>query len=54
MPSVLTQDQMNSYLNDGYVIVKALFDSEEIDLLRRRSGNPQPLIRPAGYQRHHE
>ena len=32
---MLTQEQVKAYHRDGYVIAKALFEAEEIDLLRR-------------------
>lgn len=32
---MLTQEQINAYHEDGYVIVRGLFDAEEIDLLHR-------------------
>lgn len=50
MPSILTPDQMNSYVNDGYVIVKSLFDNEETGLLRR-SMEEDPAIRSHFYDR---
>ncbi len=50
MPSILTPDQMNSYVNDGYVIVRSLFDDEEIGLLRR-SMEEDPAIRGHFYDR---
>ena len=33
----LTPEQISDYHRDGYVIVRGLFDTEEIDLLRRAS-----------------
>ena len=35
MPCVLTPEQLASFERDGYIIVKSLFDAEEVDLLRR-------------------
>ena len=32
---MLTPEQINAYHRDGYLIVRALFDAEEIDLLQR-------------------
>ena len=32
---MLTQEQIQTYHDDGYLIVKSLFDAEEIELLRR-------------------
>ena len=32
---MLTQEQIQSYHDDGYLIVKSLFDAEETELLRR-------------------
>ena len=32
---MLTQQQIQTYHDDGYLIVKSFFDAEEIELLRR-------------------
>jgi len=32
---MLTQQQIQAYHDDGYLIVKSFFDAEEIELLRR-------------------
>ena len=34
MPSVFSPAQQSAYETDGYVIVRGLFDQEEIDLMR--------------------
>ena len=35
MPSLLTQTQLAAFHTDGFVIVRAMFDPDETDLLRR-------------------
>lgn len=39
----LTPEQISDYHRDGYVIVRGLFDTEEIDLLRRASKDDKAL-----------
>ena len=39
----LSPDQIAAYHRDGYVIVKGLFDAEEIELLRRASKDDKAL-----------
>lgn len=39
----LTHEQISDYHRDGYVIVRGLFDAEEIDLLRRASKDDKAL-----------
>ena len=34
MPSLLTPEQRSEYESDGFVLVRSLFDAEEIALLR--------------------
>jgi ectoine hydroxylase len=43
MPNLLTPEQMKTYEDDGLVIVRGLFDAEEVDLLRRAM-EEDPLV----------
>lgn len=43
MPNLLTPEQMKAYEDDGLVIVRGLFDAEEVDLLRRAM-EQDPLV----------
>jgi len=40
---MLTQEQVEQFNRDGYVIVKSLFDAEETDILRQAARNDQAL-----------
>jgi ectoine hydroxylase-related dioxygenase (phytanoyl-CoA dioxygenase family) len=44
MPSVLTQEQLREYNDNGLVFVRGLFDAQEVDLLRRAM-EEDPAIR---------
>jgi len=44
---ILTDDQLARYHADGYVLVRGLFDPEEIDLLRRAAKEDHELDRRA-------
>lgn len=43
--TILTTDDVNQYHQDGYVLVRGLFDTEEIDLLRRAAKEDRELDR---------
>ncbi len=43
MPSPLSPEQQQQYDRDGYVLLKSLFDREEIDLLRRAAKEDKQL-----------
>jgi ectoine hydroxylase len=45
--AILTDDQVDRYHADGYVLVPGLFDAEEIDLLRRAAKEDHELDRRA-------
>lgn len=50
MPSILTPEQFDDYQRDGYVIVRGLFDAEEITLLREAI-ETDPQLRESLYNR---
>ena len=50
MPSILTPAQFDAYQQDGYVIVRQLFDAEEIGLLRAAI-ETDPQLRESLYNR---
>ena len=35
MPTLFTPEQRAAYQRDGYVMIRNLFDGEEVDILRR-------------------
>lgn len=50
MPSILTPEQFDAYQRDGFVIVRQLFDDEEIGLLRAAI-ETDPQLRESLYNR---
>jgi len=50
MPSILSPEQASAYQRDGYVIVRQLFDAEEIGLLRAAI-ETDPQLRESLYNR---
>jgi len=50
MPSIFTAEQRRAYLEDGYVLIKSLFDAEEIGILRAAI-EQDPQIRSSFYDR---
>ena len=44
---MLTQDQVDAYHRDGYIIATGFLDAEEIDLLRRSAIEDRQLDRKA-------
>ena len=50
MPSILTPEQADAYQRDGFVIVRKLFDDEEIGLLRAAI-ETDPQLRESLYNR---
>ena len=51
MPSIFTADQQADYERDGYVLVRSLFDAEEIAILRAAI-EQDPALRASLYDRH--
>ncbi len=47
----LSQQQLTQYGSDGYLLRKACFDQEEIDLLRRAAKRGQRTRPPLVWQR---
>ena len=50
MPSLFTPDQRAQYERDGYLIIRSLFDTEEIALMRDAI-EQDPALRASLYDR---
>ena len=51
MPSIFTPEQQLAYERDGYVLVRSLFDKEEIAILRDAI-ETDPQLQASLYDRH--
>ena len=51
MPSIFTPEQQIAYERDGYVLVRSLFDQEEIAILRGAI-ETDPQLQASLYDRH--
>ena len=50
MPSIFTQDQRLAYERDGFVMIRSLFDAEEIGIMREAIEH-DPQLRESLYDR---